>query len=493
MEGDRSEPAALAETHSAVVVFLGDRAYKLKKPVDLGFLDFRTREARLAACRREVELNRRLAPDVYLGVADVVGPDGELCDHMVVMRRMPDDRRLSLLVASGAEVGDELARLAHVVARFHEQAERSALIDDAASRDAVAGRWQAHAAEMEPFRGRVLDPERLDRVSLQASRYLDGRARLFERRIAERRVCDGHGDLLADDVFCLDDGPRVLDCLDFDEGLRFGDVLADVAFLAMDLERLERPELAGVFLEEYRAASGDTWPGSLADHYVAYRAQVRAKVACLRWAQGDAASAEAAGRLLAMCDDHLRRACVRLVLVGGLPGSGKSTLAQAVAGPLDALVLRSDEIRKELAGVDPHAHTPSAPGQGLYRPAATRATYLELLARGRAALELGRTVVLDATWLDPGWREEAARVAGETSTDLVQIRCAVPLDLAERRVADRLATSDDPSDATPEIVRRLRDAAEGWTAATTVDTSGDVSTAVAAALEAIDGHPGPPA
>src|SRR5688572_21999632 len=138
--------AALAETHASIVLFAGDRAYKVKKPVSLGFLDFSTREKREAICRREVELNRRLAPDVYLGVADVVGPDGELCDHLVVMRRMPHDRRLSTLVGEGRPVDDDLWHLAHLVAAFHARAERSATADAAASPGALAGRWSDNTA-----------------------------------------------------------------------------------------------------------------------------------------------------------------------------------------------------------------------------------------------------------------------------------------------------------------------------------------------------------
>ncbi|MDP1807390.1 MAG: hypothetical protein Q8K72_19595, partial [Acidimicrobiales bacterium] len=324
----------MAETHSGVVFFLGDRAYKLKKPVDLGFLDFRTREARLDACRREVALNRRLAPDVYLGIADIHGPDGQPCDHLVVMRRMPDDRRLSSMVAAGVDVTEHLAGLAALLARFHAGADRSPSIDEMAGRDAVRRRWETNHDEMAPFRAAVLDPETEDGMISLARRYLAGRGPLFAQRIKEGRACDGHGDLLADDIFCLDDSPRVLDCLEFDDRLRFGDALADVAFLAMDLERLGRPDLASEFLARYQDASGDGWAPSLAHHHIAYRAQVRAKVAAVRWSQGDTASGPTATRLLALCHDHLRRARVRLVLVGGNPGTGKSTVARDIATPL---------------------------------------------------------------------------------------------------------------------------------------------------------------
>ncbi|HWC12775.1 MAG TPA: AAA family ATPase [Acidimicrobiales bacterium] len=475
-------PAAVAETHAGIVFFVGDRAYKLKKPVDLGFLDFRTREARLAACRREVALNRRLAPDVYLGVADVSGVDGEPCDHLVVMRRMPTDRRLSSLVTAGVPVGPDLDRLAQLLARFHETAVSSPAVDEAAGRDADAARWEANAAEMRPFQGSPLDGRVAEDVRTLARRFIDGRRPLYDQRIAAGRARDGHGDLLADDIFCLDDGPRVLDCLEFDDRLRYGDVLADVAFLAMDLERLGRPDLAAHFLGRYQAASGDSWPTSLADHYVAYRAQVRAKVACLRWAQGDAPSAEAADRLLRLCHDHLRRARVRLVLVGGAPGTGKSTVARGVAPSLPAVVLRSDEVRKERAGLDPSSPVAAGLDEGLYGPEVTEGTYTELLARARVLLGLGHSVVLDATWAEPRWRQAAARLAGEASAELAELRCTAPADVAAERVRRRRAQAADPSDATEEVARVLAGRAAPWPTAADVDTSGDPDSAVAAAL-----------
>ena len=479
-------PAAVAETHSGVVFFLGDRAYKLKKPVDLGFLDFRTRESRLDACRREVELNRRLAPDVYLGIADVSGPDGAVCDHLVVMRRLPEDRRLSALVTAGAAVDQDLDRLARLLACFHAVADRSPAIDEAAGRDAVARRWEANAAEMDPFAGRVLDPWLTEEVMRLARRFLAGREPLFACRIAEGRARDGHGDLLGDDIFCLADGPRVLDCLEFDDRLRYGDVLADVAFLAMDLERLGRRDLATLFLERYRAASRDCWPQALADHYVAYRALVRAKVACLRWEQGDRASAASATRLLGLCHQHLREGQVRLVLVGGAPRTGKSTLAGALAARLGAVLIRSDEVRKELAGLDPLTPAPAAVDTGLYEPWTTATTYAELLRRAATQLGLGRTVVLDATWRDPVWRAGARSVAADASADLVEFRCVTPLEVALQRATSGHAGAD-PSDATADVVRALWSQHTPWPTAVALDTSRDPEGALADALATIHG------
>jgi uncharacterized protein len=480
-------PAAVAETHSGVVVLLGDRAYKLKKPVDLGFLDFRTREAREAICHREVELNRRLAPDVYLGVADVLDPSGALADHLIVMRRLPDDRRLSTLVSQGASVSGALGDLAVLLADFHDGAERSKEVAAAAGADAMARRWSANTAALARFGGRHVDTEVVDRVEDLAQRYVAGRRALFDRRIVEGRACDGHGDLLADDIFCLDDGPRVLDCIEFDDALRHGDALADVAFLAMDLERLGRPDLGSAFLADYRAASGDSWPPSLEHHHVAHRAQIRAKVAAIRADQGHRPSGPEARRLLDLALGHLVAGRVRLILVGGLPGTGKSTLSKGIGSALGAPVLRSDVLRKERAGI-PGDQPMAAPFRhGLYADEVTAATYGELLDRARGALGVGESVVLDASWTDAAWRRGARELAEETSSDVVELRCEVPPDVAAARMERRRERGGDPSDGDAAVASAMAARADPWPEAATVDTSAAPADALSAALSVLSG------
>lgn len=487
-------PVGLAETHSAVVVFFGDRAYKVKKPVDLGFLDFRDRATRAAVCQREVDLNRRLSPDVYLGVADVHGTDGELCDHLVVMRRMPAERRLSRLVRAsgtqddrtdvedGVDIDDQIWRLAHLIAGFHARAERGPAIDATAAAGALAGRWRMNTAGLERLAGTVVDGDRVAAVLALAERYLAGRALLFDRRIGEGRAVDGHGDLLADDVFCLDDGPRVLDCLEFDDALRYGDTLADVAFLAMDLERLGRRDLAARFLAAYGEHADDAWPASLEHHHVGYRFQVRALVNAIRAEQGEPGAADESAGLLAAAHAHLEAGRVRLVLVGGLPGTGKSTLAAGLGEALGAAVLRSDEVRKELAGLPADQPAPAEPGRGLYAPEVTGRTYGELVRRAEIALGLGEVVVLDASWTDETWRRLARSAAERSHADLVELRCDAPPAVAAARMRARRAVGGDPSDATPEVAAALAEAAAPWPTATTIDTGAEPGASLAEAL-----------
>ena len=274
----------------------------------------------------------------------------------------------------------------------------------------------------------------------------------------------------------------MLDCIEFDDGLRWGDTLADVAFLAMDFEHLGRADLGSRFLELYREFAADTWPASLAHHYVAYRAQVRSKVACLRWEQGDAASAATARDLFALAADHLDAGRVRLVVVGGLPGTGKSTLAAGIAAALGAVLLRSDELRKQGAGLDPTTPAAACFGAGLYRPEVTEATYTELLALARVALERGQSVVLDASWNQAAHRERAALVAGHTVSDLDELHCTAPAELIEARLTARAQRGDDVSDATAEIARALAAVEAPWPTATPVSTVRPVDEVLTTAL-----------
>ncbi|MFI5589511.1 AAA family ATPase [Amycolatopsis sp. NPDC051758] len=483
--------ADVHETHIGAVFLVGDLAYKLKKPVDLGFLDFSARETRERVCHREVELNRRLAPDVYLGVADVTGPDGAVCDHLVVMRRMPEDRRLSTLVRRGAPLHVTIRQLARQLAVFHDRAGRGPEIDADETRDAVRNRWRASFDQVRPFHGEVLDPATAIEIEALAEDFLAGREALFDHRIAGGHVVDGHGDLLADDVFCLDDGPRVLDCLEFDDHLRHIDVLDDVAFLVMDLERLGAPELGEQLLAGYREFTGDPAPPALVHHYLAYRAFVRAKVACLRHAQGDPAAGALAGEYAELTLRHLRLGQVRLILVGGEPGTGKSTVAGGLADRLGATLLQSDRLRKELAGLEPVPRAPEGYRQGRYDGHHTDTTYTDLLRRAAELLALGETVVLDASWNAARHRELAAETAERTSSPLAAVRCQVPEETAVQRITRRTSTL---SDATPDIAHRMAADADPWPEAHPLPTAGTPAESVARALAYLaPGHPKSPA
>ncbi|MFE5191156.1 AAA family ATPase [Streptomyces sp. NPDC056628] len=474
--------AEVDETHTAVLFFMGDRVFKVKKPVDLGFLDYTTREARKVACEREVAVNRRFAPDVYLGLGEIRSPDCETPEPLVVMRRMPADRRLSRLVRTGAPLDDALRAVARRLATWHAEAPHGRDTDEQGTRDALSARWEASFGQIRATTGDGSVPDGVPEVERLARRYLAGREPLFASRIAQGRVVDGHGDLLAEDIFCLDDGPRVLDCLEFDDRLRYVDGLDDAAFLAMDLEHLGAPDAAAYFLARYSEYSGDPAPPSLWHHYVAYRAFVRAKVSLIQARQGAPGAESASRRLTSVALRHLRTAAVVLTLVGGMPGSGKSTLSGALADRLEATLLSSDRLRKELAGIAPEQPAAAGYEEGLYTREWTTRTYDALLERAAALLASGESVVLDATWSTAQQREAAQRVAEATSADLVALHCQVPEEVVASRLSSR---APGPSDAGPEIAAAMAAREPAWPEAVTIDTSGRLENAVSRALAAV--------
>ncbi|WP_247745335.1 bifunctional aminoglycoside phosphotransferase/ATP-binding protein [Streptomyces oryzae] len=484
----RGEPARqvpraeVCETHTAIVFFAGDHAYKFKKPVDLGFVDYTTVSARRTACEREVALNRRFAPDVYPGLGEIRSPDAEEPEPLVVMRRMPADRKLSRLVREGGAVDDVLRAVARQLAAWHTKAPRGREVDEQGTRDALSARWEAGFAQVRPMAADGFVPEGVEEVEQLVRRYLAGRKGLFDSRIEQGRVVDGHGDLLAEDIFCLDDGPRILDCLEFDDHLRYVDGLDDAAFLAMDLEQLGAPEAAAYFLARYSEYSGDPAPASLWHHYVAYRAFVRAKVSLIQARQGAPDAESAARRLVSAALRHLRTSAVGMTLVGGLPGSGKSTLAGALADRLGITLLSSDRLRKELAGLPAEQSAAADYGEGLYTPEWTARTYSTLLERAAALLSSGESVVLDATWTDPGERDVALRVAERADADLVALHCHVPDDVSAARLSAR---TPGVSDADLDVAQAMAAREAPWPEAVPVDTSGLLESAVAQALAAV--------
>lgn len=455
------------ETHTGMVILVGDRAFKAKKPVRTDFLDFRKPEQRERACAREVELNRRLAPNSYLGVAHFSEPGGGSAEPIIVMRRYRDEDRLASLVKHGQSVESALDSIAGLLARFHDQSHHSRQISAQGSLAAIERRWHDNLAALRCHTG-VVELELLQLIQDLAAYYMTGRAGLFQRRIEEPCIVDGHGDLLAEDIFWVDNWPVLLDCLEFSDELRHVDRIDDAAFLAMDLEFLGRKDLGDFFMGRYAAHSGDTAPQSLRSFYVAYRAVVRAKVDCIRLAQGKPEAAADADRHLAIALRHLEHGAVRLALVGGSPGTGKSTVARALAEQVGALVISSDDVRRELHEAGAVSGSAGLLNAGLYSPDNVAAVYEVMMGRARLCLSNGQSVILDGTWRDRGIRAQAHRVATEKHAAMVEVICLTTSNEAADRISNRPAGS---SDATPEIAAALAQQDSGWDTAHRLDTS----------------------
>lgn len=477
------------ETHVSLLYFLGETVFKVKKPVDFGFLDFRSLPRRRFYCGEEVRLNARFAPGTYLRVAPLCrngerirldGP-GTAVEYAVVMRRLPAARMLDRLIAAGEPgLPGEMTRLGRRLAELHRTspvpAERPG-----SDRERVWENWQENFRQCAGLTGVTLVPGALDRVREAVTGFLEDHRGLLDRRQVQGLVRDGHGDLHAEHI-CLTDPLQIYDCIEFNRRFRVADLLADLAFLLMDLEFRGRPELAAAVLAAYRGAWGDDPDASLLlPFYRLYRAWVRGKV----------------DSFLAMdpgADPGLRRQATTLarryfnlglgylvapllMLTCGLMGSGKSTLARTLARATGALLLRSDVLRKELAGTAAAGSGELPFGAGIYTPAFTARVYDLLLERAQAGLEEGRTVIVDASFSRAELRHTFCRAAGDRQrpTTILWARC--PRTIALERLARRTRQGGDPSDGRPELwaeqaQRFEAPGAEEGTIA--VDTTGDV-------------------
>ncbi len=473
------------QTHISWVFLTAERVYKLRKPVRFGFLDFGTRQLRDADCLQEVRLNRRLAPDVYLGVAPVlhaggrihVGPEREslspsratrVLEHCVVMRRLPADQDgLSLLQAGRLGVR-ELNTVAETIADFHRPASLGipAPFSPDEWRQRLTGPVHDNLRLLAEATGSVLERAEVEHLSAAVAARERDLGEDFERRRREGRAVDGHGDLHLQHIW-FEPGkqaPVIIDCVEFNERLRRIDRASDSAFLAMDLRYRGHAKLAERFLAAYARASGDYHLYSVVDYFLSYRAAVRAKVAALAAmdpgipaAQREAATASARRHLdqarASIVVDRQPRDRDRPLVIAmcGVIGSGKSTAAERLAEQLDAVVISSDRLRRQLAALGVIAGASGQADEGLYSDAMRTRVYHAMLECGDPVLASGRTVVLDATHGLQRDRQQVREWASRrgANTVLVQTLAAGPVTMGRLRA--RAARGDDASDAGPEL------------------------------------------
>lgn len=445
----------LVETHISLVFLVGSDVYKVKKPVSLGFLDFRTLEQRRDACEAEVELNRRLAPGVYLGVVPVrrtrdgthhLGDDGEIVDYAVHMVRLPDERRADRLIAAGALDGPTIDRVAAHLARFHASARCDEAIARFGEPDAIAISVRENFAQTRNVVGAHLDPAQAAEVERWQLDFLRDRAALFRRRAQSGRVRDGHGDLRLEHLYVGEDGSlTIIDCIEFNDRFRYADVCADLAFLSMDLAWHGRVDLSERLLAAYAREAGDYDSYALVDFYESYRAYVRAKVATMLAADASvdhetrARAAAEARRYFLLALSSERRSLVgpAVVAVGGVIASGKSTIATKLGESLGGPIVEADRTRKQMLGVAPTQPIDEASFAGAYDPTFTERVYDEVLRRASVVVESGRPVVLDASFRSVDLRRRARELAAAHGVPFRFVECRASREVCMVRLAAR--------------------------------------------------------
>lgn len=459
-----SNHVQVCQTHISVVFLAGDFAYKVKKEVRLPFLDFSSLERRRFFCEREVELNRRLAPDVYLGVVPITRENGrlrfegagEVVEWAVKMCRLSDDDTLAARLRRNLVTPTTMRELASFLAEFHRTAATNDEITRFGRFELVAKNVRENLVAAAKFVGDTISDAVCRQLQANTEHALDQLRPLIERRVKTGCVRDTHGDLRLDHIYiCPEADTRrwlIVDCIEFNDAFRYADPIADLAFLVMDLKSAGRADLARELDEAYLTDTKDDEGRALLPLYASYRAAVRAKVEDIELTEREIPTAEktaarerACGHwLLALSELLPPQQRPGLAMVGGLPGTGKSTLAQRLREEAGFVVIRSDEVRKQLAGVSPQQSAAADFQQGIYTPEWTDRTYAECLRQAEQRLFEGQRVVVDATFSAERHRREFQDVARRWCVPSAFLICELPSQTVRERLQRR---HGDVSDA----------------------------------------------
>lgn len=478
-----SEPVQLVQTHISYVLLAGDYAYKVKKSKDLGFLNFSTLEKRQHFCREELRLNQPIAPDIYLDVLPitqtdnqfVLGGESQPVEYALKMRQFPQKSLFSEMFERGELTEAHTEELGRVVAHFHKNAKTNDYIRSFGNVSQVRQAFEQNYQQTGKYIGGSQTQQQYEETKQFSNRFFTQQQELLAQRQENNWIRECHGDLHLRNICLWQDKIQLFDRIEFNEGFRFVDVMYDVAFAVMDMEARERKSLANAFLNAYIEQTGD-WEGlQVLPLYLSRQAYVRAKVISFMLDDTGIAD-EQKQEAAANAADYYRLAWEytkmnegRLILMSGLSGSGKTTVARQLARRLRAIHLRSDAVRKHLAGIALEAQG----GDELYTAAMSEKTYNRLLELGVMLANQGFTVILDAKYDRQAWRQPAIAQAQAYQLPLEILHCTAPTEVLRDRL---LARSGDVSDATPDLLRSQQTHAEPFTEAeqaylTTVDTT----------------------
>lgn len=473
----RPTEVGLLQTHISLLFFAGERVYKVKKPVDMGFLDYTTIDKRKHFCEEEVRLNRRLSPDVYLGVVRIVEDqhggirivrdetdqreEERTIDYAVEMVRLPEDRMLPALIERD-EVGErEMRAIAELLVDFHARCPTGPDVDQHATVESLRQQARDNFEQLRRLANTVdLPAEVIGHVECWCDGFISDHRALIEKRIECGRVREGHGDLHAGNICLLDDdtnGIVIYDCIEFTPKFRCRDVAGELGFLAMDMDYRGHRELGRMLVKHYAERANDSEMLTLLDFFKVHFAIVRSKVSVLKALEDEVdpaerreAAAEARRYLFLAAGYTIAPA---IIVMCGLPATGKSTVARALAAPLGATVLRTDEIRKHLAGVASTARG----DESLYTNEVTDRTYAQLASQTRKLITAGRSVVADATFASSRRRKALIQIARDGGVPWAVVHTTASDQTVRRRMAARATDRCEVSDADWVVYQRMRE------------------------------------
>ena len=464
------EPIELIQTHISYVLLTGDYAYKLKKPANFGFLDFSTLEKRKHFCEEELRLNQRGAGELYLEVIPLtlvgeqyhLGGTEEAVEYTVKMRQFPQECLFSELFGNGNLQENQLEELGRVVAQYHAQAETNDYIRSFGEVSQVRLAIDENYQQAEKYIGGPQTQTQFEETKQYTDNFFVEHSELFKNRIENNYICECHGDLHLRNIAFWHEKIMLFDCIEFNEPFRFADVMYDVAFTVMDIEARGRKDLGNAFLNAYVEETGD-WEGlQVLPLYLSRQAYVRAKVNSFLLDDpnvSDVVKEEASKTASAYYHqawEYTKPQQGKLILMSGLSGVGKSTTAKYLARKLNAVHLRSDAVRKHLAGIPLLARG----GDEIYTAEMTQKTYSRLLALGIILANQGWSVILDAKYDRQDLREAAISQAKQHQLPVHIINCIAPLEVIQERLLNR---TGDIADATADLLTSQINQSEPFT------------------------------
>lgn len=438
----------IKETHISKVFLTGDYVYKIKKAVDLGFLDYTSLDKRKFYCQQEIMLNRRMSQDIYLDVVPISGQDdrysldgqGQTLEYAVKMRQIPEHCSMLQLLRHNKINRKDTDQLALKLADFYSQTPTGESINSYGSTESICTNCEENFRQMASFSGKLFDERTFEIIRAATRSFLRRRKELFEQRIQSDKIRDCHGDLRSGHIYWADT-IQIIDCIEFNERFRYSDIISDLAFLVMDIEYEDKPEISRRLLDRYVHYANDPDAFNLIDFYTCYRSIVRAKVNCFRLEDPTLKQFEK-DQLLKETERYLNLAYQyassftrpTIWVICGMAASGKSTIARELSTKLDIHVLRSDYIRKEIFGVKPDNFIDEPFGEGLYSQEASSLTYSKLIELGQEELAKGNSVILDATFNSKKRRKEVLELAKKMDVNVLFVECTSP----EKVLKDRL-------------------------------------------------------
>lgn len=467
----KPDAVELIQTHISYVFIAGDIVYKVKKPVNFGFLDFTSLDKRKFYCDEELRLNKRLAPSIYLDVVPIAqdsqgnifpGTGEKVIDYAVRMKKLPLDKMLKTLLANGRADEKVMDAVANKIAAFHKVAETGGRIDEMGGIATIRHNHEENFTQTYNYINITIPEYQYNFIKDYVENFLTDNKSLLKKRVVDSKIRDCHGDLHLEHI-CIADEIIIFDCIEFNERFRFGDVAAEVAFLTMDLDYNGYPEQAESFVKSYLKYSNDADMIMLLNFYRCYYAYVRGKVTSFRLDQKDISANErsqvvkTAKRYFDLAYTyavHLEKPV--LILTAGLMGCGKSYQARHLAARLGARTIRTDVLRKELLNINPTDRHNEDFGRGIYSDDISRLTYDKAYELAQSEIKSGKPVIIDASFKRRSERQKAVQMAQRLNIPFYVIECTCRDEIVKMRLDKRVQEKTNASDGRWEIFQEQK-------------------------------------